>query len=845
VNSYFRSLGSHSKLWATRIVASVVLLFCLGDVAAKEITAKVVNENGEALSNVSVITNVEGVGTQTGADATFTLDVTENATRITFSHVGYHHRQFNIEELPEVVVLDRKYYEWDRILVTSDRARPGISPIAFDNYSEDDIKRDFTVGDPPMLLNITPNFYSFSDNGTNLGYTYTQIRGFDDKRIASYINGVPLNDPEDQYNYWTDLPDFVSNVSDIQVQRGVGNSLYGDASFGGSINVVTNTLGQPQRTSVTAGFGQLYHDGESIGETYKQSIDYSSGLINGRWAFGGRFSKTKTDGYRENSWVDSWSYYLSLARLDPNMTTELYVFGGPMNLHLTFLGADRLTLAQNRRFNPLTYEHETDNFNQPHYHLHNTLKLNDRMTLFNTLYFIRGEGFYEQQRLDTVYEDFNIDTSQTGGNQRGNLVTQQEVAKYQIGWNPRLEIKHDRGTHSLGGSVYYFESDHWGEVVWAQNITGTLDSRHKYYQYYGEKIVGSIYGEEYYRLNERLSLKTTVQFRYQRYNFNQDRIGLYKGFNYELDWLFFSPRVGFNYQLLNETERQVNLYTNFAISSRTATDAAIYDASNRYIFPSIEIESISLSSSGDSIYHFGEPTFEAERVYDIELGGNYRTLKYSFGLNLYWMNFSNEIIAYGGINPSNGQAATVNADGSYRRGIELQGEYRLAPPLKFSGNLSLNRYRIKDFVGTLPVYDSTFAYIGDTTVSFENVNGLGFPAFLGNFIADFNRSNWRLTYRLRFAGKQYLELLNKDDLVIHAFAVPSVSTSYTFNNFLKSGDLTFTATMDNLFDKKYEVSGYGWNYGSATATSISLTGGAEYYVAAERSWLGQIKLTLF
>ena len=812
---------------------------------AKEITAKLVNQNGDVVANVLVVTNVDGIATQSDESGLVTLEVTDEVTRVTFSHVGYNHRQFSINQLPEVVVLESKYYEWEKITVTAERARPGISPIAFDNYSEDDIKRDFTVADPPMLLNSTPNFYSFSDNGTNLGYTYTQIRGFDDKRIATYINGVPLNDPEDQYNYWTDLPDFVSNVSDIQVQRGVGNSLYGDASFGGSINVVTNALGQARSASVTTGFGQLYHDGESIGETYKQSIEYSSGLIDGLWAFGGRFSKTKTDGYRQHSWVDSWSYYFSLARLDPNMTTELYVFGGPMKLHLTFLGADRTTLQQNRRFNPLTYEHETDNFSQPHYHLHNSIRLNDEVTLFNTLYFIRGEGFYEQQRPGVSYADYNIDTSQTGGSQAGDLITQQQVAKYQIGWNPRLEIKHNKGTHSVGGSVYYFESDHWGEVIWAQNISGTLDSRHKYYQYYGEKVVGSIYGEEYYRLTDRLSIQITNQLRWQRYNFDQDRLGRFKGFDYQLNWLFFSPRIGLNYKLLNETNSQVNVYTNFAVSSRTATDAAIYDASDPYVYPSIELESITLSTSGDSIYHFGEPTFEAERVYDIELGGNYRTSRYSVGLNFYWMNFNNEIIPYGGINSSNGQIATVNADGSYRTGVELQGEVSATSEFKLSGNLSLNRYRIKDFMGSLPVYDNSFNYVGDTTVSFTDVKGLAFPDILGNFIADYNKDALRLTYRLRLAGKQYLELLNIDELAIEEYAVSSVTASFTFDDFLEAGNLTFIATVNNLFDRKYEVSGYGWNYGSFDGSNILLAGGAEYYVAAERSWFGQIKLTLF
>ncbi|HEX2897370.1 MAG TPA: TonB-dependent receptor, partial [candidate division Zixibacteria bacterium] len=312
-----------------------------------------------------------------------------------------------------------------------------------------------------------------------------------------------------------------------------------------------------------------------------------------------------------------------------------------------------------------------------------------------------------------------------------------------------------------------------------------------------------------------------------------------------LDWIFFSPRLGFNYQLLNESNRQVNLYTNFAISSRTATDAAIYDASDPYVFPSIETQSITLSTSGDSIYHFGDPTFKAERVYDIELGGNYRTAQYTFGLNLYWMNFSNEIIPYGGINRSNGQITTVNADGSYRAGVEFQGEYRATAELNLSGNISLNRYRVKDFVGTPAVYDSTFAYVGDTTVAFNDVTGLAFPEVLGNFIADYKSHDWRLTYRLRFAGKQYMELLNLEEFAIESFTVSSLFAGYTFNNFLHTGDLTFMASIENLFDKKYEVSGYGWNYGTTDGSTISLTGGAEYYVASERSWFGQIRLSLF
>ena len=815
---------------------------------AADLVGTVINDRQESLPNVSIVTNLPGVGTLTDQDGHFSLIFVGEITRVTFSSVGYHSRQLAVASLPDTIVLTPRFYPGEDMTITADRARPGISPIAFDNVSSDDIARDFTVGDLPAVLNSTPNFYTFSDAGGNMGYTYTQIRGFDDKRVATYIDGVPMNDPEDQYNYWVDLPDFTESVTDVQIQRGVGNSLYGDASFGGTINVVTNTLELPRQTSVTAGYGEYFADNTGIGGIYKQSLQYASGLIDGRWAFSGRYSKAKTDGYRRNSWVDSWAYFLSIARLDPNMTTELQVFGGPISLRLTYLGIPGSTLATDRRLNPFTYNDQTDNFNQPHVHLHNTYTLNRTATLYNTLYFIRGKGWYEEQAPGARYSDYNIDTSVTGGVTDGDLIRQQSVEKFQVGWNPRLEIKHGRGAHSVGGSFYYFESDHYGDVIWAQNIVGALDTRHKYYQYYGRKKVGSLFAQEYLRLTGRLSVQATGQVRFQSYAFDQDKLGAFAGYDYDLSWVFFSPRLGFNYQFpAADDSHQANIYANFAVASRTPTDNAIYNASDPYAFPSIEIQSVSLTAAGDSVITFGEPTFKSERVYNLEVGGNYRTPTWNIGANVYWMDFADEIIAYGGINPSNYQPATTNAEGSYRVGLEVSGAVKATKALTLTGNVSFNRYRIKDFTTTYEVYDDDFNVIGDTTVVFQNVTGLLFPDILANGIVDYKHKNLRLTYRFRVAGKQYMEVLNLDSLAIDAYTVSAVQASYTVPDFLQFGDLTFTGTIDNLFNKKYVVSGYGWNYAYSPGAGqpVSLLGEAEYYVAAERSIYGEITLTMF
>jgi len=351
---------------------------------------------------VSVITDITGVGTVTDLDGEFYLKCDNAVWRVTFSSVGFKSRQFKVNDLPEVIILELLYYKGSDIIVHASRVGSETA-VAFENFSREKIKRDYTVSEFPLLLETTPNLYSYAEAGSPLGATSVRIRGFDDKRIVTYINGVPLNDPEDQSTYFVDLPDFAANISDIQVQRGVGNSLYGDASFGGAINVITNTLNEQRQVVLTTGYGEYTSDGESVGGIYKQSVEYTSGLIDGRWSFGGRFSKQKSGGYRYNSWYDGWSYYFTLARLDPRMTTEINIYGGPIRYHAAWYGHTREEIEEDRRINSgiagyedLTYENATDNFNQPHYQIHNTYKINERTTLSNTLYYIRGKGYYEQ-----------------------------------------------------------------------------------------------------------------------------------------------------------------------------------------------------------------------------------------------------------------------------------------------------------------------------------------------------------------------------------------------------------------------------------------------------------------
>ncbi len=798
---------------------------------AATIEGIVTDRNGQPVASVNIASDRSDFKTTTDQNGRFAI-VTDTAriSYLTFSHVSYQPLMHKIKPADlsgEIkIVLDEAVYPGQKIRVTAMRARAGYTPVAYSDFTQQDIKRDYTVADFPILLETTPNMYAISYTGGMVGASDFKIRGFDYKRIGVYINGIPLNDPEDRFTYFYDLPDFAAEVTDIQVQRGVGNSLYGDATFGGSINIASGGLGEARSISVSSGYGRYLGDEHFMSEMRKQAVEYSSGLIDGRWLLGGRYSKLYSGGYRENAWYDGWAYYFTVSRLDPRMTTTVNLYGGPMKAHLAFDGIDRATEAVDRRYNPATYDNEIDNFNQPHYELHNTYQLNDRMILENTLYYIRGDGYYEQYKQDQDPTAYNIvpedlvNPAQT----EIDLVRQKWVSKDQYGWNPRLDWNHGRGKATFGGSFYYFDSEHWGQVVWAENVNRQLGARHRYYEYFGKKYSASFYGIEYYSLTSKLRLMGNLQLRYLKYDFDQTPMGALVGYKYNVDWLFLSPRCGLTYL----TSDRSDIYASFAIASREPSDVTIYDAEDIYATPQLNLLSVEDTPNGQ-VYRFGDPYAKPERLYNFELGGHLHGDRFRTGLDVYWMVFKNEIIPEGGLDES-GTQRVGNADRSRHVGIEFEGSVRPLSHLTFSGNAAYSYNRIEKYIA---YRDTDYDGKVDDTTDYSGNPTAGFPDVLANLIVDYQKDWLRLTYRIRGVGKQYVDNNGNDSLAIDQYTVSSFSASASLKKLIGAGNLILSGRVDNLFNYKYEQSGYSYEY--------SGTWYGEYYVGAERSYYLQLK----
>jgi iron complex outermembrane recepter protein len=831
------------------LTLAILVTICTASMAAQQVSGTVSDERGDPIAGVNIAIDGTPTGVTTGIDGDFalTLDLA-SARHVTFTHVAYRPVMIKVTNAdPIAVVMTPTVYPIQGITVSGDRATLGKTPIAFTDFTTGEIKRDYQIGEFPLLLETTPNVYAYADAGGGLGYSYLKIRGFDDKRVSVYVNSVPLNDPEDQATYFADIPDFAASVKDIQIQRGIGKSLYGDASFGGAVNIVSGGLEQQRQITISSGYGGFWHNGAYIGDMQKQSLEYRSGLIDGKWNLSGRYSRQLSDGYRKDSWYDGWAYYLSVARLDPKITSTFNVYGGPMKMHLAYYGISRQQEEQDRRSNPLTYDNETDNFNQPHYELHNEIKLGSNLTMHSTLYHINGNGYYEQYKDGRSFADYNIPPQYVISPQgdtvdvimNGDLVRQQWVNKNQWGWNPSLELTHKRGRLQIGGSFYYFNSEHWGQVVWAEGVTNKITPRHRYYEYFGKKYLASLFAADDYRLSDRLNLMANLQFRHQTYSFDQNKLGAFAGYNYEVNWDFISPRLGLTYAINDK----MNALFSYSLSQRAPADYEIYDAGNPSAVPSLNITSIHRTSAQDSSIVFGDPTSKAELVHDFEMGVNYRDQRQLHSINLYWMEFRNEIVQNGGINPDLGLPITTNVDRSVHAGVEVSSTFEPHKRVRLSGNLSYSYNRIKSYSVEEEVYDNDQDWnsVGYQRFNYDGKTISGFPDYIGNVIAEYVADRLHLTWRSRFIGRIYVENSNRRDLSIAPFFTSSVSASVSIGNLFHLGNLELATRVDNLFSKRYEASGYG---GVTRFRDVPSQYWAEYFPAAERSFFTTLKLEL-
>jgi len=137
------------------------------------------------------------------------------------------------------------------------------------------------------------------------------------------INGVPQNDMENGWVYWSNWDGVGDATSSIQVQRGLSAVNLATPSIGGTMNIITD----PTSFEKGGKFKQEAGDGGFL----KTTFNYNTGLLlNDKLALSGTIVRKTGDGIIDGTWTDAWAYYFGGSyAVSEDQRFELYAIGAP------------------------------------------------------------------------------------------------------------------------------------------------------------------------------------------------------------------------------------------------------------------------------------------------------------------------------------------------------------------------------------------------------------------------------------------------------------------------------------------------------------------------------------
>ncbi|MBT6471644.1 MAG: TonB-dependent receptor plug domain-containing protein, partial [Candidatus Marinimicrobia bacterium] len=306
---------------STRILASFSVLMLTSILFAQITVSGTVTDanSGSALSGANVVVDGTDQGTAADANGAYTLNNVPSGATVTASVIGYTSQSKGAARTVNFN-LEASAIEMSALEVLASRAGEK-TPVAFSNVTKADMEVRLGSQDIPMALNTTPSVYA-TQQGGGAGDARINVRGFNQRNVAVMINGVPQNDMENGWVYWSNWDGVGDATSSIQMQRGLSAVNLATPSIGGTMNIITD----PTALNKGGSFKQELGAGSFL----KSTVNYNTGLINDNMAFSATVVRKTGEGTVDKAWTDSWAYYFgaSYAMNDANRF-ELYAIGAP------------------------------------------------------------------------------------------------------------------------------------------------------------------------------------------------------------------------------------------------------------------------------------------------------------------------------------------------------------------------------------------------------------------------------------------------------------------------------------------------------------------------------------
>nr|WP_232424382.1 TonB-dependent receptor [Flavobacterium sp. WG21] len=660
-----------------------------------------------------------------------------------------------------------KVNKLDDVLVSAVRVT-AKTPVSFSNLDKKDIKFRNLGQDIPILMNYLPSVVTTSDAGGGIGYTGIRVRGSDATRVNVTINGIPYNDAESQGTFWVNMPDFASSVESLQLQRGVGTSTNGSSAFGASLNMLTDNYATKATGEISSSYGSF--------NSNKNTVKFSTGLLNDHFELAGRLSTIKSDGYVDRASSDLKSYFLQGTYIGKTTLIKALVFGGTERTYQSWNGIDAEKLNSDRTYNSAGkykdeagnvhfYDNETDNYKQNHYQLHWSESISDKWSSNLALHYTKGQGYYENFKYNEPIKGYgSIQPTKMVENDLGELVPGTDLIRQKwldndfYGTTFSVKYKEEKLDVIVGGGWNKYEGAHFGKVIWARNSSQALPGDH-YYDDFSTKTDGNIFAKANYQLTEKLSFYGDLQYRNVTYKANGKDTGLVDdSFN------FFNPKAGLNYAINSKN----TFYFSYARANRepNRTD---YEGGN----------------------------VKPEKLNDFELGWRFNSDKFQLNSNVYYMAYKDQLILTGRLDDV-GAPIRANTEKSYRLGLEVDATIQLSEKFILRPNFTLSSNKNIDLAveGT---------HYGTTDIAYS-------PSVIaGNIIVYSPIQNLHISLLQKFVGEQYMNNIELPAAKLADYFVNDLNVSYEIKPKSVFKSILITGLVNNFLDKKYVSNGAMWD----------------------------------
>lgn len=684
----------------------------------------------------------------------------------------------------------------EEVLVSAARAGEK-SPVAFTNIGKEEINASNMGEDIPYLLNYTPSFVATSDAGNGVGYTNFRIRGTDPTRINVTINGIPMSDAESQITYFVDIPDMAASTENIQIQRGVGNSTNGASAFGATIDLQTGKLNPEARVGYSSSVGSF--------STFRNNLNASTGLLNGKFALDVSLSKINSAGYIDRASTDLKSFFVSGGYFTKNSILKATIFSGFEQTYQAWNGVPSVRLnndiagmnkyesdglytheqtqnmlnSDSRTYNLYTYKNQVDHYQQDNYQLQFSHKFNPALNLNASAFYTYGRGYYEEYETDQNYADYQLSNPVVNGTtiEKTDMITRKWLDNKFYGMIFSLVYKKENNSLSLGGGANVYDGQHFGRVIWAKTA-GDAAMDYEWYRGTGLKKDDNIYARYTIQLSEKLSGSADLQYRYINFEIGglDDKL---RNVAQHHEYNFFNPKFGLCYSPGIHQDG----YLSYSRANREPNRDNFVDA----------------DPAGR------QPTYET--LNDFELGYKYKSSNLMVGTNLYYMDYKNQLIHTGQIN-NTGAPVMTNVDKSYRTGVELMAGVKFLRRFNWNVNVTFSSNKINDFTEYVEDWDNgglKANVIGKTDLAFS-------PQVIAGSVLSYKPcTNVEISFLSNYVGKQFIDNTASNDRKLNPYLVNNLKFDYRLNQKLFK-EMKIKLLINNILNEKYESNAWVYSY---------------------------------